>query len=145
MDALIVEDSVVFREVVRSLLCSWFPGLRVCVAGGVEEGHARYREHAPPLVLVDIGLPDGSGLDLVRRIKGESPGTTVAVCTSHDGPAYEEASRAAGADAFLAKSALDGKGLGGLVRRALGSRRGEVELLIPPSERGGKTGGKPQP
>jgi DNA-binding NarL/FixJ family response regulator len=119
MDALIVEDSPVFREVLRTLLCAWFPGLKICEAEGVEEGHARFREHAPGVVFVDIGLPDGNGLDLVKRIKQEAPGTTVAVCTSHDQPAYEAAALGCGADCFLPKHSLDPKQIAGVVRRAM--------------------------
>jgi two-component system response regulator YesN len=119
MDALIVEDSPIFRETLRSLLCAWFPGLKICEAEGVEEGHAQFREHEPRVVFVDVGLPDGNGLDLVKQIKQESPATAVAVCTSHDQPAYEEAARACGADCFLPKSTLDPKRLSGVVRQAL--------------------------
>jgi DNA-binding NarL/FixJ family response regulator len=119
VDALIVEDSPIFRETLRSLLCAWFPGLRICEAEGVAEGHAQFREHRPRVVVVDVGLPDGSGLDLVKRIKQESPATTVAVCTSHEQPAYEAAARACGADCFLPKSTFDAKQLADAVRGAL--------------------------
>lgn len=119
MNALIVEDSPVFRDVLRAILCAWFPGIKICEAEGVAQGHARFREQAPGVVFVDIGLPDGNGLDLVKRVKREAPGTAVAVCTSHDQPAYEEAARACGADCFLPKHCLDPKQIAGVVRRAM--------------------------
>lgn len=119
VDALIVEDSPVFRDVLRTILCGFFPGMKICEAEGVEEGHARFREQAPGVVFVDIGLPDGNGLDLVKRIKQESPETTVAVCTSHSQPAYENAARACGADCFLPKDSLDPKRIAAVVRQAM--------------------------
>lgn len=122
MNALIVEDSPVFRDVLRSILCTWFPGLPICEAGGVVEGHARFVEQGPGVVFVDIGLPDGNGLDLVKRIKHEAPGTTVAVCSNHEHPAYQEAARACGADCFLGKSTLDGTRVAAVVRQAQEAR-----------------------
>jgi DNA-binding NarL/FixJ family response regulator len=134
MNALIVEDNPVFRDVLRSILCTWFPGLQICEAGGLVEGHARFVEQGPGVVFVDIGLPDGNGLDLVKRIKQEAPQTTVAVCTTHEHPAYQEAARASGADCFLGKSTLDGSRVAAVVRQAWeagaagsgSSRAGEV-------------------
>lgn len=124
MNALVVEDSPVFRQMLRSILCEWFPGSKLCEAEGVEEGYARFREQSPDVVFVDIGLPNGNGLDLVKRIKQEAPATTVAVCTSRDQPAYEEAARACGADHFLSKKSLDRDQVAGVVRQARATTAG---------------------
>ncbi|MEW6489625.1 MAG: response regulator transcription factor [Thermodesulfobacteriota bacterium] len=122
MNALIVDDNPVFRDVLRSILCTWLPGLQICEAGSVAEGYARFVEQGPGVVFVDIGLPDGSGLELVKRIKQEAPGTTVAVCSNHEEPAYREAAHACGADCFLGKSTLDGSRVAAVVRRAQEAR-----------------------
>jgi len=68
----------------------------------------------PDLVLLDIELPDGNGLDLARMIKTVSRGSErdtplppkIVIVTLYDIPAYREAAEAAGTDGFLSKADL---------------------------------------
>jgi DNA-binding NarL/FixJ family response regulator len=85
---LIVEDSPLFRQVLREGLCSRFPFIDVLEAGDVPTGLRIAREHAPDLAFIDIRLPGGNGLELTAKIKDEIPGITVIVCTSHDLPEF---------------------------------------------------------
>jgi DNA-binding NtrC family response regulator len=62
--ALIVDDEFDFRESLRALVER--EGFEVTTAGTVGEARSRLAEGAPDVVLVDIVLPDGNGLDLVR-------------------------------------------------------------------------------
>ncbi|MHB8764107.1 MAG: response regulator [Deferrisomatales bacterium] len=124
MRALLVEDNAVFRSLLRSILCAWFPTLEICEAEDLAQAHTRFREQAPQVVFVDIGLPDGNGLDLVRRIKHEAPATTVAVCTSHEQPTYEAAAWACGADCFLSKRGLHRDQVARVVHLAQAAGRG---------------------
>jgi CheY-like chemotaxis protein len=60
---------------------------------------ATYR---PAVVLVDVGLPDGSGTDLIAALVAARPRVPVILATSAD-PSAERSARAAGADGFLPK------------------------------------------
>lgn len=121
---LIVEDNQVFREVLRDTLCGRFPSVRVLEAEDLAEGSARLRDGAPDVVFLDIGLPDGSGLDLAETIARERPGTKVVVCTNHDLPEYREAASKSGASHFLAKEQVSWDEIGDLVAASLRSAAG---------------------
>lgn len=107
---LIVDDSEVVRTGLRTLL-GIDPRLSVVgeaatVAGGIEAG-ARLK---PDVVLLDIRLPDGSGIEVCRRILRDSPDTRVLILTSVlDNSVVDDAIRA-GAHGYLLKE-IDGRGL----------------------------------
>jgi DNA-binding NarL/FixJ family response regulator len=93
LGVLIIDDHQLFAEVISSTL--EFMGARVLdIAMTAEQGLAAARRHRPDLVLVDIGLPDESGLALGSKILAELPETRlVAVTALHDAQAVAEALR----------------------------------------------------
>lgn len=62
-------------------LRSW--GFTAIESGSVAEGLSQFREELPAVVLLDIDLPDGSGLDLLRKIKPENPDTVAVMITGN--------------------------------------------------------------
>src|SRR5690606_13907375 len=101
----LVEDQEDIREMVASLLEHW--GHEVRQAESVQEGEALVCAWKPDVVLMDIGLPDGDGYTLARRIRAamglETP-RLVAVTgfgQEHD----RQRAQAAGFDAHLTKPA----------------------------------------
>jgi two-component system, NarL family, response regulator DevR len=112
---LLVDDSEVVRTGLRTLLgldpALEIVGEAVNVATGVEAA-ARLK---PAVVLLDIRLPDGSGMDACRRILKQSPDTRVLILTSViDDTILDEAIRA-GAHGYLLKE-IDGRGLVNAIR-----------------------------
>lgn len=97
---LIVEDNTLNRRLIGDILqCE---GYRTLEARDVAEGLAAARANAPDLILMDVRLPDGSGLDLARTIKAERPVPIVVVTAlALDGDA--EAIRASGCDGHIEK------------------------------------------
>lgn len=97
---LLVEDSRLAAEAVR-ILCRRL-GIRLRRAESLAGAALHLRVYRPDIALVDLGLPDGSGLDLIQSMLRSTarPGRVVAI--SGD-PTLEGAARRAGADAFLAK------------------------------------------
>lgn len=97
---LTVEDSRYACEAMR-LLCLK-SGARIRRADSL--GHARrhLRVYRPNIVVIDLGLPDGSGAELIAELANASPRIDVILGTSGDPGAAEEAA-AAGADGFLEK------------------------------------------
>lgn len=97
---LLVEDSRYCSEAVR--LMALRTGARLRRADSIAAAHKHLRMYAPDVIIVDLGLPDGSGLDLVHALshpEGEGPAV---IATSGD-PAAEMAAMAAGAQGFLPK------------------------------------------
>jgi len=59
----------------------------------------------PDAVILDLQMPGGTGLDVLRAIRQRHPSPRVLVCTNYPYPQYREECMAAGADYFLDKSA----------------------------------------
>lgn len=99
---LVVEDSRFASEAIR-LLCLRSGG-RIRRADCLASAERHLNVYRPSVAIIDLGLPDGSGLDLIRRMDRLRPNTPIIIATS--GAEREEAARqslAAGADSFLPK------------------------------------------
>jgi DNA-binding response OmpR family regulator len=97
---LAVEDSRFASDALR-LLCQRSGG-RLRRAETLEAARAHLRVYRPDVVLVDLGLPDGRGEDLIRRLAASGPGRPALIGISGD-PDGRGAALAAGADGFLDK------------------------------------------
>ncbi len=97
---LLVEDSRFASEAVR-LLCLR-SGARIRRADTLRSAARHLCTYRPSVVIIDIGLPDGSGQDLVAELAASPSRVPVIIATSGDDTAREPA-LAAGADGFLTK------------------------------------------
>jgi DNA-binding NarL/FixJ family response regulator len=104
---LIVDDNPMLRETTRSILELKFPAMRVFEAGDRNEAFTQIQKHLPDLILMDIRLPDGNGLNLTRKLKDLHPEIVIIVFTNYDLPEYREAAFESGADFFFSKSTPD--------------------------------------
>jgi two-component system repressor protein LuxO len=78
-------------------------GYRVVTAASRVEGLEALESAAPALIIADLRLPDGDGLDLVRAARARDPQVPVIVVTAFASRAARDAAFAAGVSAFLAK------------------------------------------
>lgn len=102
MTVLVVEDSRFASEAVR-LLCLR-SGARIRRADCVGAAEKHLHVYRPSVAIVDLGLPDGSGLDLIARMHGLRPRVPILLGTSGaDRDEAERSATAAGADGFLPK------------------------------------------
>ena len=76
--------------------------------------------HRPDVAVIDILMPDMSGLEVQRRLRAISPSTRVIVLTSKDDPSVRNMAMNAGASAFFVKGVESGEFLAG-VKAAAGS------------------------
>jgi two-component system OmpR family response regulator len=97
---LVVEDSRFSCDAMR-LLCLR-SGARIRRADSLKSARRHLQVYRPSVVIVDMGLPDGSGAELVSELSVACPRVDVVLGTSGDSFA-EEVMLAAGADGFLAK------------------------------------------
>ena len=59
--------------------------------------------HLPHVLVLDLQMPDGSSIELIRQLRLRVPETQVVVVTMEDGPAYARAAIDAGAMGFVLK------------------------------------------
>jgi len=100
LTVLVVEDSRFACEALR-LLCQR-SGARIRRADSLENARRHLAIYRPSVVMIDVGLPDGSGLDLIEMLSQASPRIEVIIGISGDTD-IEEQVLAAGADGFIPK------------------------------------------
>jgi DNA-binding NarL/FixJ family response regulator len=105
---LIVDDHPLFREGLKALIVR-SPGFAVVgEAGSAAEGLKLAKDLKPDLVIVDISLPDRSGLELTRSIRGKLQQTRVIIVSMHSKIHYITEAFQAGATGYVVKeSAAD--------------------------------------
>jgi len=112
---LIVDDNSMLRDIIRSVLESKFPALRILEAGDGKEAFVQIHNHLPNVILMDIHLPSENGLKLTRKIKDLYPKIAIIIFTSYDLPEYRKAAFENGAEFFLSKSSRDERKLNTVV------------------------------
>ena len=101
---LIVEDDEQTREYFAAALTTDPATGRVLKAANVDEARAHLAAVNPEVMLVDIGLPDGSGIDLIRHVRAHSRGTVSMVISVFGDEASIIGALEAGARGYLLKS-----------------------------------------
>ena len=114
--AVLVEDEPQIRRFVRSALET--EGWLVFEATTVEQGLVECGTRRPDLVVLDLGLPDGDGVDLIRDLRGWSS-VPLIVLSARSGEAQKIAALDAGADDYLTKPF----GIGELLARVRATSR----------------------
>ena len=105
MRVFITDDSKVVVERLHDLLKD-VSGLEVVgEAGNVTDAVSSIQRTNPDAVILDLQMPGGSGLDVLRAIRPGHPRLQVLVCTNYPYPQYRDQCMAAGANYFLDKSA----------------------------------------
>ncbi|CAM3648394.1 two-component system response regulator KdpE [Polaromonas hydrogenivorans] len=97
---VIIEDEPQIRRFVRSALEA--EGWQVFEAGTARQGLTEAGTRKPDLLVLDLGLPDGDGLDLIRDVRGWS-GVPIIVLSARSDEADKIAALDAGADDYLTK------------------------------------------
>jgi two-component system response regulator PilR (NtrC family) len=123
---LIVDDEQSMREMLAILLKK--EGLDVRSAGSRAEAADLLGKGPVDLVLTDVRLPDGDGLEVLRHVKGASPDTAVVVMTAYGTTETAVAARKLGAEAYILKP-FDVDELRIVVRDALAHRSLREEVV----------------
>lgn len=104
---LIVDDHPLIRRGMMALI-SADPSLRVCgEAASMDEAKKLVEELAPHLLIVDITLKSGNGLELVKQIASTHPEVRMLMCSMHDESLFAERCLRAGASGYLNKEVAD--------------------------------------
>ena len=97
---LIVEDEPAIRNVLAVLLEA--EGYRVIAADTALRAEIESRSHKPDLLLIDLGLPDGDGIAIIRRVRAWSP-MPIVVLSARTQEEQKIAALDAGADDYVTK------------------------------------------
>ncbi len=148
---LIADD----HEVVRTGLASLVSDTEIEVVAGAASGAEAVemaRQHSPDVVLLDIRMPDGNGLSVLKELQRDLPETKVIMLTTYDNPTYIAQAVAAGAKGYLLKGSSRDELLGAIrtvadgadawsqedLRRVMGAMvtpRVKADLDVPLTER----------
>lgn len=104
MKVLLVEDVAEFREKVSGVLRARYGAESVLEAGTCDEARRQMRSHPGlKLAVIDLGLPDGNGTELIAELSRTHPDTLLVVATIYDDDAHLFPALSAGAHGYLLK------------------------------------------
>jgi two-component system, NarL family, response regulator NreC len=104
---LIVDDHAVVRTGIRLMLDQEPDIAAVGEAGSAREAILEARTTKPDVILLDVVMPDGNGLDAIPQLLHEHDAAKVLVLSMQDDPRYVREAFAAGATGYVLKEAAD--------------------------------------
>jgi two-component system response regulator PilR (NtrC family) len=116
---LVVDDEAGIRETLGYIFIK--EGFEVLTASNFAEGQAAALRSNPDVILCDIKMPDGNGLDLLRKVKEEHPQTPMIMITAHTSTEDAVEAMKRGAIDYISKP-FNNDELVLIVRRALGEK-----------------------
>jgi two-component system, NarL family, response regulator NreC len=125
---LIVDDHAIVRAGLRLLVDAEDDLETVGEAGSAREAIFEARTLEPDVVLMDVVMPDQSGLEVVPQLLHEHPRTNVLVLSMQDDPRYVREAFAVGAKGYVLKEAADAELVAAIREVARGGRYVHPEL-----------------
>jgi DNA-binding NarL/FixJ family response regulator len=129
---LTVDDHPVVRQGIATLISTEFDLKVVSEAANGREAIQQFRAHRPDITLMDLQMPEMSGIDAIISIRGEFPDAYIIVLTTYTGDALAMRALKAGARAYLLKNTLH-RDLLGTIRAVHAGRKNlspEVSFLL---------------
>lgn len=131
LQALVVEDNPETRAWLLSCVATAFPDLKVHQADTLAEARALVAAEMFDLALVDLGLPDGSGMEVIRALHGSQPQCYVVVATIYDDDHNLFAALKSGAKGYILKDQDRAR----IVSYLLGIKKNQPPLSAASSQR----------
>lgn len=103
MMVYLVEDSPLVRQRLKEAIREIDPAMRICEAASAADAIEGILEMHPDVVVLDLKLEDGSGLDVLKQMKKEKIEATVMVFSNHTETLYRKKCMAMGAEHFFDK------------------------------------------
>jgi len=119
---LCVDDHPLMREGIAAIIRNETDMVLIAEASNGREAISGYREHQPDITLMDLRLPDISGIDAVIAIRTEFPSARIIMLTTFEGDAEIHRALEAGAQGYMLKS-MPRKQLVEMIRRVHAGRK----------------------
>ena len=119
---LTADDHSVVRAGIAAMIANETDISVVAEAGNGEEALARYSEHRPDVVLMDLRMPKVDGVAAIRAIREADPGARIIALTTYDGDTDIHRALSAGACAYLVKDVLVAELMNAIRGAAAGKR-----------------------
>jgi len=103
---LSVDDHPLLRDGVAALIGNQTDMVLIAEASNGREALEQFRRHRPDVTLMDLQMPDMSGIDAMSAIRGKFPDARIIVLTTHAGDVLVARALKAGAQAYLLKGLL---------------------------------------
>jgi DNA-binding NarL/FixJ family response regulator len=120
---LTVDDHPLMREGTAAMIRSQADMELIAEAANSSEALEKFREHRPDVTLMDIRLPDRSGIDTVIAIRSEFPEARILMLTTFEGDVEIQRSLQAGARGYMLKSMPPSELLAGIREVHAGRKR----------------------
>jgi DNA-binding response OmpR family regulator len=108
MDVLIVDDSDLLQDRLKKSLTELNKNINISLASNCQEAMDLFTRHSYDKIILDIDLPDGSGIQLLRLFKKKRPETDVIMFTNYQSAEFKKNCIELGADHFFNKSEMAG-------------------------------------
>lgn len=120
---IIADDHQLFRNGVKALLANHQDELEVVAeAGNLSQLREKFKNHPADLLLLDISLPDGNGLNMLEEFKNEYSNLKIIMLTMHDEAQYVVQSIKKGADGYLLKDSDENELMEAIMAVSAGKR-----------------------
>ena len=117
---LVVEDDLVTSITLCKAIRAGIPGILVLTAHSLAEARLTLKEYQVQFLILDINLPDGSGIDFIFDVTLNNPQANIVLMTSTPLPEYRDQAAAFGVMHFLAKP-IDHASLVAMIRESQAS------------------------
>jgi len=111
---VVIDDHPLFREGLKSIIARARQYDVVGEAGDARKGLEDVKKYKPDLVIVDISLPDKSGIEVARAIRSRFPGTRIIIVSMHSKIDYIVEAFQAGATGYIVKESASDRLILGL-------------------------------
>jgi DNA-binding NarL/FixJ family response regulator len=103
---LVVDDHPALREGLATMIASQSDMRLIAEAGTGAQAISMFEQHRPDVTLIDLKLPDISGIEAIQRVRAQFPDARFIVLTTYLGDAQALRALKAGASGFLLKATL---------------------------------------
>ncbi len=104
MEVLIVDDSADIREILKKIILAVKGIKKVSEASSFSEANVLLNESLPDAAIIDIQLPDGSGIEILKSIKASGKKIVVMMLSNYTSAPYRTKCKAEKADYFFDKT-----------------------------------------
>ncbi len=126
---MLVDDHPIVRRGLRDILVDAFAGAVIHEVGYGRDAIAQIHSQTWHVMVLDLSLPDGSGLDVLKRVRELRPRLPVLILSVHAADQFARRAIAAGASGYLTKDAADSELVTAVSRLARGGKYFGPEVL----------------